>query len=45
MKCKYCGKNLIEGAKYCVYCAKPVEEEKEKEKKEKRNSIKTIRSG
>lgn len=28
MKCKYCGKNLIEGAKYCVYCAKPVDERK-----------------
>ena len=42
MKCKYCGKNLIEGAKYCVYCAKPVEETIEKEKEEKESNIKTI---
>lgn len=28
MKCKYCGKDLVEGAKFCVYCGKPVEEEK-----------------
>lgn len=39
MKCKYCGKNLIEGAKYCVYCAKPVEEESEiKKEQEKENN-------
>ena len=27
MKCKYCGKELVEGAKFCVYCGKPVEGE------------------
>ena len=27
MKCKYCGKNIVEGAKFCVYCGKPVEGE------------------
>ena len=27
MKCKYCGKDLMEGAKFCVYCGKPIEEE------------------
>ena len=29
MKCKYCGKGLVEGAKFCVYCGKPVEGETE----------------
>ena len=27
MKCKYCGKDLMEGAKFCVYCGKPIEVE------------------
>ena len=27
MKCKYCGKDLMDGAKFCVYCGKPIEEE------------------
>ncbi len=29
MKCKYCGEELDEGAKFCTYCGKPVEEEKQ----------------
>ena len=30
MKCKYCEKELMEGAKFCVYCGKPVEVEEPK---------------
>ena len=26
MKCKYCGKDLMDGAKFCVYCGNPIEE-------------------
>ena len=27
MECKYCGKKLIDGAEYCVYCGKPAVKE------------------
>lgn len=30
MKCKHCGKYLLEGAKFCVYCGKPIEVEQPK---------------
>ena len=30
MKCKYCEKDLMEGAKFCVYCGKPIEAEEPK---------------
>ena len=30
MKCKYCGKDLMDGAKFCVYCGKPIEVEEPK---------------
>ena len=30
MKCKHCGKDLLEGAKFCVYCGKPIELEQPK---------------
>ena len=34
MKCKYCGKDLMDGAKFCVYCGKPIEEDIPTEEKE-----------
>ena len=30
MKCKHCGKDLMDGAKFCVYCGKPIEVEEVK---------------
>ena len=45
MKCKYCGKNLIEGAKYCVYCAKPVKEEDSEENKKKKKETNQAKLG
>ena len=30
MKCKYCGEDLMEGAKFCVYCGKQIDIEEPK---------------